>query len=203
MDRKGSDFNLVAPIYDRLASIVFGKRWKCVQRFPAADLNNRQNIMILGGGSGAILESLDAADVIYVELSGQMIVKAQERNTKSTINWINMDFLNWQTEQQFDAVYCPFFLDVFPEDELSLVIKRIKSCMTSDARLHVLDFQRGNWFQRVLTELMVLFFRIFSGLKAKRLLNIHSILEQNGFTIEKEELYYGRWIFYRVFKLSH
>ena len=73
MDRKGSDFNLVAPIYDRLASIVFGKRWKSVQRFPAADLNNRQKIMILGGGSGAILESLDAADVIYVELSGQMI----------------------------------------------------------------------------------------------------------------------------------
>ena len=182
----------IAIWYDAMARFVFGKSWKRIQSVAISELNAHQQVLILGGGSGAILEQLNTPKITYLELSKKMISQAQVRPIKGTIDWVHADFLSWQTVQKFDAIYCPFFLDVFPESELNAVIEKVKKSMKSGARLYVLDFQRGNGFQRVLTELMVLFFRIFSGLKANRLLNIHSILEQGGFRLEKEELSYGR-----------
>ncbi|MEZ4686196.1 MAG: hypothetical protein R3B47_09055 [Bacteroidia bacterium] len=51
-------FNRLAPVYDFLASLVFGNRIRQAQRWLLDFIPEGSSILILGGGTGWILEEL-------------------------------------------------------------------------------------------------------------------------------------------------
>lgn len=196
---------VLAPLaewYDFLAHLVFGKTWNELQSRAASDLNLHKNVLIIGGGTGKILEELNHPTVTYLELSPSMIQKARTRKTTSRVGWINDNFLTWTTDQKYDAIYCPFFLDVFTLIELKIVIQKISKFMEDGGSFYVLDFQRGNWFQQQLTRLMIFFFKVFAGLKSGTLNDISHHIRAQGWEVTQESLYFDQWIFYRSFVKS-
>ncbi|WP_421873899.1 class I SAM-dependent methyltransferase [Marinoscillum sp.] len=196
------NFDRVAGIYDSLARIVFGCKWETIQTLAAPALNEKESILILGGGTGAVLEELMCESVMYVELSSKMLEKARRRSSKSNVTFYQADFLEWNADLQFDAVYCPFFLDCFDEKRLDQVVTKIKGMLTPEGELQVLDFQRGNWSQRMITQLMLYFFRMASALQAKKLLDISKFVQNSGFIKRDETTMISGWVFYARYNLN-
>ncbi|MEQ9304157.1 MAG: class I SAM-dependent methyltransferase [Marinoscillum sp.] len=193
------NFDRVALIYDRLARLVFGPQWHQVQATAATDLNTVKHLLIIGGGTGAILEQLDHPEITYVELSGRMIDRTKQRSTKAAMKFMNIDFLQWKSDQKYDAIYCPFFLDCFNEEQLPQVVQKLSEYLTDTGRLYVVDFQRGNWGQRVSVRVMLRFFRITSGLSANQLLDLRQVIVANGFEEKKSSCLLSGWVFYSIF----
>ena len=196
------NFDHVASIYDRMASVVFGSKWKCVQIAAARELNQVDQLLILGGGTGAILEQLVHPEITYVEMSGKMIDQARQRPTNATVKFVNADFLEWNSKQKFDAIYCPFFLDCFDESTLKEVLNKVLTLLNDPGQLHVIDFKNGNWFQGAINRVMVLFFRITVGLVSKRLLPIDHIIQNQGFDLVGSRDLMAGWVFKANYTLS-
>jgi ubiquinone/menaquinone biosynthesis C-methylase UbiE len=72
-----NSFDRIAPVYDRLADIVFGTAILDAQRTHLHALNDAREILILGGGTGRLLRDLLGQNaksrVTYVEASQRMI----------------------------------------------------------------------------------------------------------------------------------
>ncbi|MEQ8469971.1 MAG: class I SAM-dependent methyltransferase [Marinoscillum sp.] len=196
------NFDRVAGVYDRLAMCVFGKEWSKVQSVAATELNRVKKLLILGGGTGAILEELGHPEITYVEMSGRMIDQAKQRPTKSAVRFVNTDFLQWKSDQQFDAIYCPFFLDCFNEEMLLQVLQKISEQLKDNGILHVVDFQKGNWIQKTLVQMMLLFFKIASGLSANQLLDLRQKIVTSGYDEMKSKELQSGWVFYSHFCFS-
>ena len=77
-------FDLIAPVYDRLAGFVFGRRlrqaaaWVVAAGLPPT----ARRILFIGGGTGrllpAVLHTAPTAQVLYVEASGEMLRLARQ-----------------------------------------------------------------------------------------------------------------------------
>lgn len=193
------NFDRVAGFYDHLAKSVFGSQWYQVQTVAARELNQVDQLLILGGGTGVILEELDHPHITCVEMSAKMIHQAEKRSTRSEVSFVNTDFLEWNSEQKFDAIYCPFFLDCFDQKTLNKVIGKLKMLLSSNGELHVVDFQRGNILQQFVTWNMIIFFKVTSGLKTNSLLNIDEALKKGGFREGFVKLFLKKWMFYRKY----
>lgn len=195
-------FDRLAQVYDVLAGFVFGKVWERIQRAPVAFLKGKREVLIVGGGTGKLLPHLEEGQqVTFVELSPGMILKAKQRATKAAVTFVHADYLMWETSSVYDVILFPFFLDVFREANLRKVITKAQKQLSVSGELHVIDFQKGSWFQRSLIQIMYGFFRLTANLEADRLLDFHSELLQSGFSVQHEKTFVRDWIFYRVYGL--
>ncbi len=91
-------------------------------------------------------------------------------------NFIQSDFLSWQPSQNFDWVICPFFLDCFEENDLEKCLATINEILTAEGHLIVTDFKISEPRHGLLVKLMLVFFRLTTRLKTRKLLDLKSWL---------------------------
>ncbi|REE00512.1 class I SAM-dependent methyltransferase [Marinoscillum furvescens] len=193
-------FDRVAVFYDRLARLVFGPKWTNVQLEPVKHLATAEHVLILGGGSGQILEHLpEVAQITYLEASAKMIALAQKKG-HSNVRFVQTDFLKWHTETKFDAIYCPFFLDCFSKQELQRVTAKIENALLPEGILHIIDFQRSTGWHNALINVMYLFFKYTAGVSGRKLLPFKRLLSAQGFQLIDDKSFFQGWIFYSRFK---
>lgn len=117
------------------------------------------------------------------------------------VDFIHADFLEWQTNQQFDVVICPFFLDVFTETNLQRVIQKIRELTVKEGQLIVTDFQdTSRFYHRVLLQVMHWFFRFFSGLEGRALCPIDDRIKQNHYDLKHKATFKQEFIFSAVYQ---
>ncbi len=169
-----TNFNFIAPAYDGLVRVVFGsKLWK-TQKTHLHLIQPDDRVLILGGGTGRILDWIPSCEVTYLELSLAMIKRAKQRGHA---NFIHADFLKWESDEVFDWIICPFFLDCFVESELIKCLNKMDKMLSEQGQVVVSDFKVGKARHQLLVTSMMLFFRLTAGLKAKKLLDLTSILK--------------------------
>jgi ubiquinone/menaquinone biosynthesis C-methylase UbiE len=192
-----NDFDRIAPIYDLLARMVFGRKLDLAARCYLHLVEKHDHVLIVGGGTGRILDHLPKArKITYLELSKDMLVKARKR-ASIDIRFEKADFLNWDcVEDQFDVIILPFFLDVFTASNLETVLQKIRPILKKDGLLIVADFQRtGKRYHEVLIWVMHRFFSVVSGLESRSLQDIKGTLVANGFAEESITFYRNGMIF--------
>ncbi|MEQ8581835.1 MAG: class I SAM-dependent methyltransferase [Marinoscillum sp.] len=193
-------FDGVAWFYDWLATLVFGSQWNQVQQAPAENLTGKRRVLIVGGGTGILLNKILGVErIVFLELSEKMIAKTQARCLHPQVDYVYADFFQWQTSEKFDAIVMPFFLDCFGPEKLEMAIIKARELLVQDGELHVIDFQPASHWKNAQIRLMYLFFRIFSGLEGKALLNIDRLVRKIFFAQKSEVLFTRGWIFYRVY----
>jgi ubiquinone/menaquinone biosynthesis C-methylase UbiE len=192
-----NNFDFIAPIYDKLVSLIFGESLNRAESFHLNEIQKNQSVLILGGGSGEILKNFTTQKVLYLDKSANMIRLAKKRNIALSVEYIQEDFLKFSTSEKFDWVICPFFLDCFGDKNLNSVISKIQKLMEVDGNIIVTDFQETS--SKLLIRMMHVFFLIIAALESKKLKNIHSVLSGNGFKAEKEEFFHKNMIFSRVY----
>ena len=85
-----SSFSLVAPFYDQLAYLVFGRAIKIstTKNYKIYTAPESQ-VLIIGGGTGWILKELlqqtSCKSIVYLEASDKMLHKAQQLISKKDI----------------------------------------------------------------------------------------------------------------------
>ncbi|MEM7296906.1 MAG: class I SAM-dependent methyltransferase [Bacteroidota bacterium] len=133
----------------------------------------------------------------FIEKSDKMTQKARNRNSTASIQFINRDFLQVSLTEVYGVIICPFFLDCFKEQNLELVISKLREHSKKGGILIVTEFQKPTSF---IVRLMHVFFRIASRLESKKLKNIDQFVQNEGFTMEQEKFFHRNMIFSRVYR---
>lgn len=203
-----ANFNAIAPFYDRLVNIMYQSKLNTAKTRFLDQLHPNQSILVLGGGTGWLLEQLNALhiplQVTYVEPSSKMIAYAMKR----TISNIEVQFeekyfdTSFEREEKYDVVFTNFFLDLFEGVELNHLIQHISSLLKKEGKWIVTDFYLGkkkSWRKRLLLWLMYRFFSLFSSLKTKKLEDFKTRIEEHGCIQMEEHFYMQQFIQSRCF----
>jgi len=183
MTTKQNDFDLVAPIYDGLATLVFGGAIKRSQIACLDQLENVESALVIGGGTGWILHELltrtSVKRVLYVELSASMLEKSRRLVERSHPEWLSRVEFRCGTEESieqsdlpFDLIVTNFFLACFNDANCTQMIQRLHRFMGPDGRWLFVDFQLplfgpARLAAKALFKVMFTFFNLASDLESK------------------------------------
>lgn len=200
-----SDFNFVARFYDKLSHLVFQNNIELANQQLVEWVEPESNILLLGGGTGELLKYFSSSvSVDYVELSKKMIDQAIARDSVSKNTFYNQDFLIFEKDRKYDYILCPFFLDLFIPTELDKVIAKIKDYLNIGGTLLIADFSPDgtSLFNKFLLQIMILFFRVFSGIKIKKYNRLFHVLEKSGFTSVDVKSRKNKFVLMKKYKLT-
>ncbi len=204
-----NSFDGIAGVYDLLARLVFGNRLHRAQCMMLPEISEQASVLILGGGTGKILDALflhqPDVQVTYVEKSERMIHKAKcglSPLREKQVLFVHAGFEDWDSDQLFDIVLCPFFLDLFTDTKLEQqILPAIKQRMKPAGKLLVTDFtieESSTWnkcWQRILLKVMYRFFKYTARLEASNLPCIHHALTHAGFVSLSKYFFCGNMVF--------
>jgi len=197
--KTNSGFDLLAPIYDSLARFVFGKSIVDSQTWYLDKIPADSRVLILGGGTGWLLEELrkrnSSCTVWYIEISQKMIERACHRDLKPTVHFIQGTEKEIPANQKFDVVITNFYLDLFSEKALKEVVDRINSHTTTSTLWLVTDFVNGGkWWHKLILKTMYLFFKLVCGIEANHLPEWFAQLRSQGWREANTKVWYSHFI---------
>lgn len=201
--KEKNNFDKVAFCYDTLVSLFFQNDLYKAQIAYLSHIKEGSSVMIIGGGTGKILVALDELNlgltVHYIEPSIKMLRKAQNQPLSSRLkmNYINDRFENYRADDQVDVVCTFFFLDLFREEELSVIIDSIKNKLKIGAIWLHADFhlEKGSSaVNHLLVKMMLVFFKLTSNLSSNKLLRFVPYIEKTGLILKEEHYYKNRLI---------
>lgn len=183
----GGNFDWVAPVYDAMAFVVFGRKLQQAQTVFLDLIPDGSSVLIVGGGTGWLLEQLMESckpnRVLYLETSGQMVARASRRMIgKALLGSVEFrvgDENALRPDEQFDVLMTPFLLDLFTEATLQTqLIPKLLHALAHTGRWIVTDFvQPAVWWQKALLWTMIRFFRFTAGIETRKLANWQELLQ--------------------------
>ncbi|MBO3698906.1 class I SAM-dependent methyltransferase [Roseivirga sp. E12] len=200
-----NDFDKIAPLYDLLANLAFGKTLERAQKTYLHKIEPASKLLIVGGGTGKIIqwipEGLDLK-IDYVELSGRMLDRARSRLSKGN----EIDFVHGDAREQegsYDVIIANFFLDCFSTSQLEQVLMHVKNQLNSAGSLLITDFYPSDRPRhKLLLKTMHWFFRVISQLDADGLINIHEQTKLAGFEPSDIQFFRKGSVFSAVYERS-
>lgn len=202
------NYDPVAPYYDRLSKLVFGNQIRQAQLFLLEAIPPQASILIIGGGTGWILEDITRKQAVglkitYVEISEKMLGYAKNRHIGTNqVVFIHAAIQKALLKGSFDVVITPFLLDNFADETLGKVFHKLNSHLKKDGLWLLADFQRPqkSMAQKLLLNTMYLFFRAFCRIEASKLPDSASIFRQNGFKKFRQKLFFNEFIYAVIYQ---
>ncbi|MDB5263527.1 MAG: methyltransferase type 12 [Adhaeribacter sp.] len=206
-------FDRIAPLYDFLASLVFGK---AIQRAQTKFLNfipAQSNILVIGGGTGwilpAILNQTLPARIVYLEASAKMLQLARQK-VKNLNHAASIEFRlgtenDIELAEKFEVIISNFFLDLFLPAELENIITTLHRSLRAGGVWLVADFvyPPGAGLRpagaRLLLKSMYAFFRFTAGISAQSLPDWEDMLAQLPLIEQESAPFYGGLIKSKVY----
>ncbi len=199
-----NNYDKIAKHYDFISRIVFGRSLINAQTCLLKYIEPGSNILIVGGGTGIILEEISkiytvGLTITYVEISGNMIEIAKKRNWKqNNIHFIQQPIEDFITGEKFDIILTPFLFDNFTETKISKVFKILDSILKTNGSWLFIDFsyeeKNGKLWQKILLKIMYQFFRLTCNIEAKALVNMENIFATNSYKNIYETTHYSGFI---------
>lgn len=201
-----NSFDSIAWVYDSLAKLVFGDTIQSAQLEFLAEIKPSSSVLIIGGGTGWILNELDSLSVSinvdYIEASVKMLEKSKLRGPFRNIEvrFIRGTQDSIQEHTQYNVIITNFFLDVFTEDNLLNVMQKLDSSLSEEGTWMMTDFvENGKWWQRLLVKMMYSFFRITTRLEGRELQNFDYYFRNMGYSLIKEMGFFKQMIASRIY----
>ncbi|WP_296705774.1 class I SAM-dependent methyltransferase [Algoriphagus sp.] len=187
-------YNFIAPYYNQLAKLVFGKRLKEAKTCFISYLKSKK-ILIIGGGDGLDYQEIQSnLSGEYWELSSSMLELAKENLKKSRLNFYLGNFQR-KKDILFDEVWFHFVLDTMSDEEIEGILNEIKIVLKEKGKVYLVDFfQPITSKQKFLHQIMILFFRLLTSHKRGNIPDYEIILTKNGLVLEKEKDFLKGWV---------
>jgi tRNA (cmo5U34)-methyltransferase len=194
---KSNDFDRLAFVYDRLVRLVFGRSLTNAQKYFLNKAAEPSNILILGGGTGWILTELfkikDNVSVCYIDASGKMIATAKTKiKNDRRVQFIHGTENNIPADRHYDLIVTNFYLDLFTNESIKVVLGKIRNSLTPKAQWIATDFTDNKWWQKLMLRIMYFFFRLTCNIESKKLTDwqkeLHAI---DAKRIESKKFYNG------------
>jgi tRNA (cmo5U34)-methyltransferase len=198
-------FDFIAPAYDALSFLFFGSTLRKAQLPFLAEIPAGAKILLIGGGTGWLLKEITrrvpVGDILYLEASGKMLQLSQHK-LKNASPSHRVEFRlgtekNLEPREKFDFIISPFILDLYPPQELGKLCQTLYDHLNPTGKWQVTDFVipngRGFWpvTQKLFMEMMYIFFRVVSQVKAKKLPDWEKSITTNGLAPQKS-VYFSR-----------
>lgn len=202
-----ANYNNAAWFYDSLSRLVYGKALINAQVYLLRYIPASSNILIVGGGTGRILEEItkiqsSGLDIAYVEVAPKMITASKKRNSGGNhVTFINEAIENVSFAADFDVVISSFLFDSFTEQTLQLVFNRIHALLKPGGLWLYCDFQQtGKWWQKVFLKSMFWFFKITCDIEAARLPDIEQYFEVLDYKTIAARTFFSDFISSKVYQ---
>jgi ubiquinone/menaquinone biosynthesis C-methylase UbiE len=202
-----SNYDNSAWFYDRLSRLVYGKALIDAQVYPLPYVPPNSNVLIVGGGTGWILEELaniqlTGLNITYVEISAKMMALSQKRDCgNNKVTFITQAVEEVIFTEKFDVVITPFLFDNFKEETLQKVFAHLHNQLKPGGLWLNTDFQlTGKWWQNVLLKSMFLFFTAICGIETSVLPDIERQFKQSGYAEVAQKNFYGDFISSKIYK---
>lgn len=166
-----------------------------------SEVRDASRVLLAGEGNGRMLEACASAfpscSFTVLDQSARMLAQGRRRwerlGGKQAILFQQADLRDWRIDQpDFDLVVTNFFLDCFSPEELTRVIANLSAAASPEARWLVADFTvpPGGWRRaraRVVLALAYRFFRLATGISARRITSPDEALREAGFVLRRRE----------------
>jgi ubiquinone/menaquinone biosynthesis C-methylase UbiE len=202
-----ANYNNSAWFYDRLSRLVYGRALVNSQVYLLNFVPANSRILIVGGGTGWILDELTKIhparlDITYVEISANMTALSQKRQTgQNQVTFINDAVENVKLPDGFDVVITPFLFDNFLDETVDIVFNHLHNLLKPGGLWLNADFQlTGRWWQNVLLKSMFIFFRLLCGIEASRLPAIKKRFNNSGYDVIEDKTFFGDFIVARMYR---
>lgn len=198
MLKKLNRFNVIAPFYDRLAAVVFGADILESQLCFLTEVPPHAKVLVLGGGTGKWLNELlrinPTCVVYYVDASSKMLAIAKSRcNSKGQVNFIHGTEESIPDEK-YEIVVTYFFVDLFDESKLDMLIRDIGEKLKVGGQWIVADFVRERNWHRLLLGVMYAFFAFLRAVDTTKLPDWQEIFIQNNYQVQKSKSFFRNFI---------
>lgn len=203
-----ANYDPIAKYYDGLSQLVFGDSIRRSQRFLLKAIPPESNILIVGGGTGWILEDLavhhnSGLSITYVEQSSKMMEISQTRyvgnnNIKFKCDPIQTVLL----KGTFDIVIVPFLFDNFSPGTINNIFRKIELYIKPDAIWLFADFisiSEKPW-TKIFLKIMYSFFRPLCNLETSTLPESRSYFQENKYKVINESSFYSGFIQSVIYK---
>ncbi|MEM6803328.1 MAG: methyltransferase type 12 [Bacteroidota bacterium] len=208
LSRKDQYFDRLAFMYDKLVKLVFASSLKKAQCHFLAHLPEQGHLLILGGGSGWILEEIQKVkpelQIDYVEASQKMLDMAKDRKLKIKVNFIHGNEQMLAATTQYDALFTPFFLDLFGPLRLLATMSLLDEVLLKGGAWLFVDFyipEKGlkRYFAKSLVYIMYRFFRLLCKIDARKLADFDKAFEVANYERIAEASFYADMISSRIY----
>lgn len=168
-----NDYNRISGFYDRLKQWQFGRQLELNESYFLKEISEK-SILVVGCGSAGFLEYINAdyKSLVLLDKSEKMIrharQNAKKHHKKSNITFSQGDFMNFESQAEFDIISMPYFLDLLKNDAISEAISRAHVLLKNEGFLIISDFDQklsrgiGDSF---IIWLMYRFFRLTTGIQ--------------------------------------
>jgi ubiquinone/menaquinone biosynthesis C-methylase UbiE len=214
-NRVGRGFDRLAPFYDFVVWVVFGKRLSRFADAAISSLHHSKNCLIVGGGSGEIIrQCFDHAiseQYFYAELSTKMIERTKSRFKDEELSKIQFGN-DWESligSDKLDLVIFPFVLDCLTENSASKLLKTLRPKLNTNAQILIIDFRelkaKGSFtrnLKNAFIRMLYFFFRFATGIEARSLPNTNRVMIDTGFQVTASKSILDDWITAQYFSLG-
>jgi len=205
-----NNYDNIASYYDFLSQLVFGSSLIKAQSLFLNYVKPKSSILIVGGGTGRILEYLarehaSGLVITYVEISAKMIAAARKRDWKQNqVYFVHQAVEDFGSPVQYDVILTAFLFDNFTERKILQTFPRLDRMLNPGGYWFFADFiynkGKGRLWQKILLNLMYKFFRLTCHIEARVLINMENIFYGNGYQIIFVKKYYAGFIKSIVYK---
>ncbi len=200
------NYNRVAWFYDTLSRVVFGGAIVRAQTLYLPLLEAGDSILIVGGGTGWILERIANMSpkgfrITYVEASEEMIKRAKKRTiAQNEVFFINCPIEEFNSKNSFDVVITPFLFDNFLTHQAEKIFNHINKHLKNSGLWLYSDFrQPEKIWQKGMLKIMLLFFKLLCKVEANKLPDIETQFRKNNYTLREQKNFYKGFITARAY----
>ncbi len=203
-----NDYNSIAGVYDLLSKLIFQQSIIKAQKFLVAYIPVNCSILIVGGGTGWILELIadmhqSNINITYVEKSAEMIALSKKRNYKSNaVEFVHSGIEDFISDRKFDIIFTAFVLDNFKADKGELVFNKLHQSLKQNGLWLYADFANDayvKFWQRFLLKTMYVFFKLTCNIETQKLINIKNLFG-NEYVKVDEAFFYRRFIVSEIYR---
>jgi len=199
-----ANYDKIARFYDVLSRIIFGKNIVQAQVCLLQYVPANSSILIIGGGTGWILEELvkihaTGLMIDYVENAVQMMALSKNRNCAgNVVNYINLPVEDFKAKGKYDVIITPFILDNFTQKKAEIIFNQLHVMLKKQGIWLYADFvyskTEGRLWQKILLKTMYLFFSITTGIETLELADV------SGYFKQDYELFFERRFYFKFIK---
>jgi len=212
------NFDKVIPVYDFFKTVLlFGSIQRC-QYHHLPFLKESKNLLVIGGGTGKIIEKIheccNLETMLYVDSSAKMVQeakrfsKAKVTRIYDRIDFQTADVLSLSGNCEFDAIIAPFVLDCFTDEQLDLLGSILQTWLAPGGLFLFSDFHesRGSMtsriFSRSITRPLYFTLNALCGLNISRLPDFDQCFHKLPLDVLQESSFFSGVLMSKVFRLN-
>jgi ubiquinone/menaquinone biosynthesis C-methylase UbiE len=192
------DHDSISSIYNQFTDAVSLNQTAMTKAYLVEFVENERSVLEIGCGNGDMGISIakKGLRVTGLDISKNMIRNAQRKsinNGLTNIRFEQTDFLSYDTDEKFDYVILPYFLNIFPDEEVvKRILKKAISHMKPGGYILIADeLNPNNLILSIIVNILripvFLFFQITTGMKYHRIHDLEKILATLNMEIIEEK----------------